>query len=199
MPDEEKKEEAPAGDGIAEQAAPGGDRRWYVVRVQSGREEQVREGLLRRVRAGGLEGKITNVLVPTEKVTEIRSGRKTVREKKKYPGYIMIEMVQDKEAWFLVRETPGIGDFLGLKEPIPMADHEVTKMLVEQTGAEEDKPRIKIDFQKGDTVRVKEGAFENFDGMVEEINAQKGIISITITIFGRATRVDLEYWQVEKV
>ena len=99
----------------------------------------------------------------------------------------------------LVRETPGIGDFLGLKEPIPMAEHEVNKMLVEQTGAEEEKPRIKIDFQKGDTVRVKEGAFENFDGIVEEINSQKGLVGITITIFGRATRVELEYWQVEKV
>ena len=173
--------------------------RWYVVRVQSGREETVKDGLLRRVNAAGLEGRITNVIVPTEKVTEIRSGRKTIREKKLYPGYIMIQMLQDKDAWFLVRETPGIGDFLGLKEPIPMAEHEVNKMLVEQTGAEEEKPRIKIDFQKGDTVRVKEGAFENFDGIVEEINSQKGLVGITITIFGRATRVELEYWQVEKV
>ena len=175
------------------------DKKWYVVRVQSGREESVKDGLLRRVNAAGLNTKITNVIVPTEKVTEIRSGRKTVREKKLYPGYIMIQMLQDKDAWFLVRETPGIGDFLGLKEPIPMAEHEVNKMLVEQTGAEEEKPRIKIDFQKGDTVRVKEGAFENFDGIVEEINSQKGLVGITITIFGRATRVELEYWQVEKV
>lgn len=173
--------------------------RWYVVRVQSGREESVKDGLLRRVNAAGLNTKVTNVIVPTEKVTEIRGGRKTVREKKLYPGYIMIQMLQDKDAWFLVRETPGIGDFLGLKEPIPMAEHEVNKMLVEQTGAEEEKPRIKIDFQKGDTVRVKEGAFENFDGIVEEINSQKGLVGITITIFGRATRVELEYWQVEKV
>jgi len=173
--------------------------RWYVVRVQSGREESVKDGLLRRVNAAGLQTKITNVIVPTEKVTEIRSGRKTIREKKLYPGYIMIQMLQDKDAWFLVRETPGIGDFLGLKEPIPMAEHEVNKMLVEQTGAEEEKPRIEIDFQKGDTVRVKEGAFENFDGIVEEINSQKGLVGITITIFGRATRVELEYWQVEKV
>jgi transcriptional antiterminator NusG len=170
-----------------------------VVRVQSGREEQVREALLKRVRAAGLESRITNVIVPTEKVTEIRSGRKTVREKKLYPGYIMIEMVQDRDSWFIVRETPGIGDFLGLKEPIPMAEHEVNRMLVDQAGGEEEKPRIKIDFVKGDTVRVKEGAFENFDGMVEEINPQKGLVGITITIFGRATRVDLEYWQVEKV
>ena len=182
------------------QAASDPNLRWYVVRVQSGREESVKDGLLRRVNAAGLQPKITNVIVPTEKVTEIRSGRKTVREKKLYPGYIMIQMLQDKDAWFLVRETPGIGDFLGLKEPIPMAEHEVNKMLVEQTGAEEnEKPRIKIDFQKGDTVRVKEGAFENFDGIVEEINSQKGLVGITITIFGRATRVELEYWQVEKV
>jgi transcriptional antiterminator NusG len=180
-------------------AASDPNLRWYVVRVQSGREESVKDGLLRRVNAAGLQPKITNVIVPTEKVTEIRSGRKTVREKKLYPGYIMIQMLQDKDAWFLVRETPGIGDFLGLKEPIPMAEHEVNKMLVEQTGAEEEKPRIKIDFQKGDTVRVKEGAFENFDGIVEEINSQKGLVGITITIFGRATRVELEYWQVEKV
>jgi transcriptional antiterminator NusG len=183
----------------AGQPASDPNLRWYVVRVQSGREESVKDGLMRRVNAAGLGTKITNVIVPTEKVTEIRSGRKTVREKKLYPGYIMIQMLQDKDAWFLVRETPGIGDFLGLKEPIPMAEHEVNKMLVEQTGAEEEKPRIKIDFQKGDTVRVKEGAFENFDGIVEEINSQKGLVGITITIFGRATRVELEYWQVEKV
>jgi transcriptional antiterminator NusG len=201
MGDEGKMSDVvPPGEAGTSPASEDPNLRWYVVRVQSGREESVKDGLLRRVNAAGLQPKITNVIVPTEKVTEIRSGRKTVREKKLYPGYIMIQMLQDKDAWFLVRETPGIGDFLGLKEPIPMAEHEVNKMLVEQTGAEEnEKPRIKIDFQKGDTVRVKEGAFENFDGIVEEINSQKGLVGITITIFGRATRVELEYWQVEKV
>ena len=200
MLDEEDKEETTAKPAAEESAPePASHLNWYVVRVQSGREEQVKDGLLRRVRAAGLEGQIASVMVPTEKVTEIRSGRKAVREKKLYPGYIMIQMQQDKNAWFLVRETPGIGDFLGLKEPIPMAEHEVNKMLVDQSGTEEEKPRIKIDFQKGDMVRVKEGAFENFDGMVEEINPQKGAVVITITIFGRPTRVDLEYWQVEKV
>ena len=199
MGEEPEMSDAVPPEEAATQSASDPNLRWYVVRVQSGREESVKDGLLRRVNAAGLQTKITNVIVPTEKVTEIRSGRKTVREKKLYPGYIMIQMLQDKDAWFLVRETPGIGDFLGLKEPIPMAEHEVNKMLVEQTGAEEEKPRIKIDFQKGDTVRVKEGAFENFDGIVEEINSQKGLVGITITIFGRATRVELEYWQVEKV
>ncbi len=197
--EEEKKVNGASADAVPAGPPFDPNRRWYVVRVQSGREEQVRDGLQRRVLAAGLENKITHVIVPTEKVTEIRSGRKTVREKKLYPGYIMIEMLQDKDSWFLVRETPGIGDFLGLKEPIPMAEHEVNRMLVEQTGTEEEKPRIKIDFQKGDSVRVREGAFENFDGIVEEINAPKGLVSITITIFGRATRVDLEYWQVEKI
>jgi|RhiMethySRZTD1v2_1073278.scaffolds.fasta_scaffold45114_4 transcriptional antiterminator NusG len=199
MGEEANMSDAVPPEEASTQPASDPNLRWYVVRVQSGREESVKDGLLRRVNAAGLNTKITNVIVPTEKVTEIRSGRKTVREKKLYPGYIMIQMLQDKDAWFLVRETPGIGDFLGLKEPIPMAEHEVNKMLVEQTGAEEEKPRIKIDFQKGDTVRVKEGAFENFDGIVEEINSQKGLVGITITIFGRATRVELEYWQVEKV
>jgi transcriptional antiterminator NusG len=196
MIDEENKDQAPGGDGGAAPAA--GGRRWYVVRVQSGREETVKDGLLRRVRAMGLEGKISNVIVPTEKVTEIRSGRKSVREKKLYPGYIMIEMEQDKDAWFLVRETPGIGDFLGLKEPIPMAEHEVTKMLVDQSSSEEDRPKIKIEVQKGDSVRVKDGPFENFDGLVEEVDAKNGRVKVAITVFGRSTPVDLEYWQLEK-
>lgn len=198
MADEQNVTQGAASPEAAQSTADANSR-WYVVRVQSNREETVREGLLRRVKAAGLEKKILQVVVPTEKVTEIRSGRKTIREKKLYPGYIMIQMLQDKDAWFLVRETPGIGDFLGLKEPIPMAEHEVNKMLLDQTDLEEDKPKIKIDFQKGDTVRVKEGAFENFDGVVEEINEHKGLVGITITIFGRATRVELEYWQVEKV
>jgi transcriptional antiterminator NusG len=182
-----------------ENQAPSSEKKWYVVRVQSGREEQVAAALKRRVHAAGLQEQIADVIVPMEKVTEIRSQLKIVRDKKLYPGYIMIEMAQTKDAWFLVRETPGIGDFLGLKEPIPMAEHEVAKMRAAQTPEEAEKPKIKIDFQKGDAVRIKEGAFENFDGVAEEINAQKGLVSVTITIFGRPTRVDLEYWQVEKI
>ncbi len=194
-PEEEEKKPAEVP---AEEMPRDPNRKWYVVRVQSGREEQVRDGLIRRVRAAGLESKIFSVVVPTEKVTEIRSGRRTVRERKLYPGYIMIEMLQDKDTWFLVRETPGIGDFLGLKEPIPMAEHEVNKMLSDQSEAEEDRPKIKIDFQKGDSVRVRDGPFENFDGVVEEVDAKNGRVKVSITVFGRATPVDLEYWQLEK-
>lgn len=175
------------------------EKKWYVVRVQSGREEQVREGLLRRVNAENLQDQITNVIVPTEKVTEIRSGRKSVRDKKLYPGYIMVQMVLNEKTWFLVRETPGIGDFLGLKEPIPMQEHEIQKLFTDEGEDEESRPKIKIDFSVGDSVRVKEGAFENFDGVVEEINAQKGIVRVSITVFSRPTPVDVEYWQIEKI
>jgi transcriptional antiterminator NusG len=192
------EEEKKPVDVPAEEDPRDPNRRWYVVRVQSGREEQVRDGLVRRVQSAGLESKIFSVVVPTEKVTEIRSGRKTVRERKLYPGYIMIEMLQDKDTWFLVRETPGIGDFLGLKEPIPMAEHEVNKMLTDQTETEEDRPKIKIDLEKGECVRVKDGPFENFDGVVEEIDSKNGRVKVSITVFGRSTPVDLEYWQLEK-
>lgn len=178
-------------------------KQWFVLRVQSGREDKVREALLKRIKAQGLETCITNVIVPTEKVSEIRGGKKTVREKKIYPGYIMVEMETsekgdvDERAWFLVRETPGIGDFLGLKRPRPMLAHEVEKILTEATAVAE-KPKIKIDFQKGDAVRVKEGPFENFEGVVDAVIPAKGQVKVTLTIFGRATQVELEYWQVEK-
>jgi transcriptional antiterminator NusG len=178
-------------------------KQWFVLRVQSGREDKVREALLKRIKAQGLEGQINNVIVPTEKVSEIRSGKKTVRERKIYPGYIMVEMETndkgdvDDQAWFLVRETPGIGDFLGLKRPRPMLQHEVDKILTEATAVAE-KPKVKIDFQKGDAVRVKEGPFENFEGVVDAVIPAKGQVKVTLTIFGRATQVELEYWQVEK-
>ncbi len=175
------------------------DNKWYVIRVQSGREEQVRDGLLRRVNAAGIAEQITNVIVPTEKVTEIRGGRKSVREKKLYPGYIMVEMELNEQTWFLVRETPGIGDFLGLKDPIPMAEHEVQKMMTDQSESEEERPKIKIDFAEGESVRIKEGAFENFDGVVEEILPQKGLVRVSVVVFGRPTPVEVEYWQIEKV
>lgn len=181
-----------------------GTKQWFVLRVQSGREDKVREALHKRIKSQGLETVITNVVVPTEKVSEIRGGKKTVRDRKIYPGYIMVEMETsekgdvDEKAWFLVRETPGIGDFLGLKRPRPMLAHEVEKILVEATAVAE-KPKIKIEFQKGDNVRVKEGPFENFEGVVDAVIPAKGQVKVTLTIFGRATQVELEYWQIEKV
>ena len=169
---------------------------WYAVRCQIGREESARDNLLARVRALGLDQEITDVLIPTEKVTEIRSGKKQVRDRKIYSGYIMIRMILGDDTYMCVRETPVMGDFLS---KTPLQDHEVKRMLVDQIASEEEAPKIKIDFTKGDTVRVKEGAFENMEGVVEEIDGSKGRIKVCLTIFGRATSVDLEYWQVEKV
>ncbi|MEK7865775.1 MAG: transcription termination/antitermination protein NusG [Planctomycetota bacterium] len=169
---------------------------WYVLRVQSGREEKVKENLEKRIRAKGIEAQIPRVFVPTERVSEMKSGKKKVTERKKYPGYIMIELELNEDTWFLVRETPGIGDFLGAKMPKPMEEHEVSKMLQESTTAEE-KPALKIDFKKGDSVRIKEGPFENFEGVVEEIVPAKGLVKVVVTIFGRPTEVELEYWQME--
>lgn len=191
-------EDSKAADQPQEKAGDG--RRWYVLRCATGREDTVRETLLKRIKSLGFEEKITDVLIPTEKVTEIRSGRKTVRDRKTYPGYIIVRMDLCDDTWLVVRETPGIGDFLGSDRPIAMRDTEAEKLLITQFAAEEEgRPKININFQKGDTVRVKEGAFENFEGIVEEIDAQKGRITVGLTIFGRATRTDLEYWQVEKV
>ncbi len=186
---------APAPVAVAA-PAPGVGRHWYVLRVQSGREEKVKENLEKRIRAKGIEALIPRVFVPTERVSEMKSGKKRVTERKKYPGYIMIELELNEDTWFLVRETPGIGDFLGAKMPKPMEEHEVSKMLQESTTAEE-KPALKIDFKKGDSVRIKEGPFENFEGVVEEIIPAKGLVKVVVTIFGRPTEVELEYWQME--
>jgi transcriptional antiterminator NusG len=172
------------------------EQNWYVIRVHSGKEEKVKESLERTVKAKSLENEISRIIVPIEKITEIRGGKKTVKEKKLYPGYIVIKMNMNERTWFAIRETPGVGDFLGLKKPIPMSAREVERILNLMSG---EQPRIKIDFQKGDTVSVKEGPFENFEGVVEEIDTEKGIVTISLTIFGRSTKVDLEYWQVEKV
>lgn len=172
---------------------------WYVLRVQSNREGKVRDTLEKRVKMAGLEDRIAQIIVPSEQVTEIRSGKRRVTERKIYPGYIMAQMDMDEDAWFLVRETPGIGDFVGAHlKPVPMSDREVEKMLGQMEEKDEE-PKLKIDFKVGDTVKIKEGPFENFDGVVEEVIPSKGLVRAVVTIFGRATRVELEYWKLEAV
>lgn len=180
-------------------------RRWYVLRVQSNREDRVREGVERRIREAGLTNVVTRVIVPTEVVTEIKGGKKRSHERKLYPGYVMAEMdLQEdpqaaEEAIFLVKETPGVGDFVGTPgRPSPMSDEEVDKMLGQAEKAEaETVPRINL--QPGQAVKIKEGAFENWDGTVEEINVAKGMVKVSLMIFGRPTPVEFEYWQVEPI
>jgi transcriptional antiterminator NusG len=180
-------------------------KEWFVLRVQSNKEDKVRNGILELAKARGLENLISKVLVPSERVSEIKGGKKKITERKIYPGYVMAEVEVDehgqipKEVWFLIRETPGAGDFIGGKnKPVPMANYEVEKLLsdVEQ---KEEKPRAKIEFHEGEKVRVKEGPFENYDGIVEEVLPASGRIKVMLTVFGRATPVELEYWQVEPI
>jgi transcriptional antiterminator NusG len=180
-------------------------KKWFVLRVQTGRENSVRESLLKRIEAHKLQDTVSRVIVPCERVSEIRSGKKRVSERKIYPGYIMVETEVDltsripEKAWFVVRETPGIGDFLGSRTaPVPMKDHEVEKLLAD-VERKEVAPQIRVGFKRGDSVRIKEGPFENFDGYVEDINPAKGLVKVIVTIFGRATPIELEYWLVEPV
>ena len=181
-------------------------RRWYVVRVQSGREGTVQTSLTRRLKIGGHEAAVPRVLVPTEVVTELKGGRKRTRKKKLYPGYVLVEIEEDEKAkvprdvWFLVRETAGVGDFVGPHgSPEPLDPDEVDRLLRVVEQGKEKTPQVKISMKKGDAVKIKEGPLESFEGVVEDVVPAKGLVRVTVTIFGRATPVDLEYWQVESV
>ena len=185
--------------GTAVPTPPARRFEWYVLRVQSGRENKVRDNLDRRVKAAGLDDVVSQILVPTETVTEVKGGKKRVSKKKIFPGYIMVEMELNDDLWFLIRETSGIGDFVGGPgKPVPMKEHEVARVLGDMEKQEET-PTIKIDFAPGDTVKIKEGPFANFDAIVEEVIEAKGLVKVTVTIFGRATDVELEYWKVEPI
>jgi len=181
-------------------------KRWYVVKVQSGREGTVQKALARRLQLAGKEEAVPRVLVPTEVVTELKGGRKTTRKRKLYPGYVLVEVEQDdkggvpREVWTLVRETTGVGDFVGARgAPEPLPPEEVERLLKAMEGDKEKTPHLKIAFKAGDAVKIKEGPLESFEGVVDDIVPAKGIVRVIVTIFGRATPVELEYWQVEAV
>jgi transcriptional antiterminator NusG len=180
---------------------------WYVLKVQSNREKSIRESLIRRIKREGLEsffgctpeGEI-EVIIPTEKVAETKGGKKRVTERKLYPGYIMIHMALNDDTWYLVRDTSGVGDFTGSAgKPIAMLPAEVDRMLG-QANPEQDEPaKVKIDLSRGEAVKITEGTFESFEGVIDEIDEEHGKTTVLIEIFGRSTPVELEYWQVEKV
>jgi transcription termination/antitermination protein NusG len=171
---------------------------WYILKVQSNREESIREGLLRRVAIAGLGHYFGDVIVPTEKVTEFKGGKKKVIKRKLYPGYLVVHMEINDDTWFLVRETPGIGDFTGAAgHPSPMLPHEVSRIVAKQEEKSEKAPKLKIAFHEGDRVKINEGTFENFEGEVDSIDETNGRVTVMINIFGRSTPVELEYWQIE--
>jgi transcriptional antiterminator NusG len=181
-------------------------KRWYVVRVQSGRETTVQAALVRRLKLAGKDDIVSRVLVPVETITELKAGKKRTRKRKLYPGYVILEVLEEKgkvprDVWFLVRETAGVGDFVGAdgQQPKPLEDGEVTRLLTDMERGEDKTPHVKISLKKGDAVKIKEGPLEGFEGQVDEVIPAKGMVRVIVTIFGRATPVELEYWQVEGV
>ncbi|GAH65461.1 unnamed protein product, partial [marine sediment metagenome] len=166
---------------------------WYVLRVAANKEVQVKEALTQKVEREGLSDIVGRIEVPVEQVKRIRGSRQTVHKRKLYPGYVFMEMeptedgrVKEK-AWFMIKETSGVGDFIGTEGiPTPMRDTDVAKMLLEAERPEE-APSIRVEFEKGDMIKIREGAFENFEGTVDSIDSERGIVRVIVTIFGRPT------------
>ena len=183
---EEKEERAP------------GKKDWYILKVQVNREDTVKQDLERRIAVSGLKEYFGEILVPTEIITEIRGDKKKVVKKKLYPGYIMIFMEVFDDTWFLVRETAGVGDFTGAHgKPTPMLAHEVERILKLAKEGPDKAPELKVGYQTGQEVKVKEGPFETLEGVVDNIDYVNGRVTVIISIFGRSTPVELEYWQIE--
>lgn len=186
-----------------EEATDGGDAadlKWYILKVQSNREDSIREALERRVKIAGLDKFFGDIIVPIEMVTEFKGGKKKIVKRKLYPGYLVVHMEINDETWFLVRETPGIGDFTGTAgKPAPMREQDIAKIVQKHEEKEAEQPKLKINFQPGDRVKINEGTFENFEGDVDGIDEANGRVTVMINIFGRSTPVELEYWQIEKI
>lgn len=180
--------------------------KWYVLRVASNKEDQVCETLERKVRIENLQDRIGRILVPTAKEKRMKAGQVKIIEKKLYPGYVFVEMATEADGtipeniWFLVKETTGVGDFIGSDgKPTSMKDHDVEMMLLAAAKPDDEASLQGLEFVQGDKVKIKEGSFQNFEGTVETIDETKGIVTVLLTIFGRSTPVDVEYWQLEKI
>jgi transcriptional antiterminator NusG len=174
-------------------------KRWYVVHAYSGFEKSVQRALLERIQRQEMQDSFGQVLVPVEEVVELKQGQKSISERKFFPGYVLVEMEMNDESWHLVKSTPKVTGFVGgtANKPTPISEKEVEKIMQQmQDGVE--KPRPKVLFEPGEIVRVKEGPFTDFHGSVEQVNYEKNRLRVSVTIFGRATPVELEFGQVEK-
>jgi transcriptional antiterminator NusG len=172
---------------------------WYAIHTQTGQEEHVKTNLHHRLEKNKMDDKIAQVLIPTEKVSEVRDGKKKISNRKFFPGYILIEMEMNDDTWYLVKNTPGVTGFIGSgRKPLPLNKKEVDA-IIRASEEKQEKSTPKIIFEKGEMVRVKEGPFVNFSGTIEEVNPNKGKLKVNVSIFGRTTPVELEYWQVEKL
>ena len=175
------------------------DMRWYIVHAYSGMEKSVERNITERINRSGMQPKFGRILVPTEEVVEIKNGQKKTTERRLFPGYVFVEMVMDDESWHLIKHTNKVTGFVGgaKNRPAPISEEEVQKIVSQmQEGSE--KPRHKVEFVVGEYVRVKDGPFTDFNGTVDEVNYDKNKVRVSVTIFGRATPVELEFSQVEK-
>lgn len=175
------------------------EMKWYVVHTQTGSEEKAKAGLEGRMATTDLKKYIGEIIVPTEQVAEIRGGKKRITARKFFPGYLIVKMDMTKESWYLVKTTPGITGFIGPgRRPTPISEDEV-KAILQRTEDTETKPTPKITFEIGESIRIAQGPFANFNGAVTEVYPERGKLKVSVSIFGRSTLVELEYWQVEKL
>jgi transcription termination/antitermination protein NusG len=196
--------EAAAGEQASAQAAQpvydeSSPKKWFIIHTYSGFEQKVKESLQSRAQAFGFADKIGTILIPTEEVVEMRGGKKVTSKRLVYPGYVLVEMEMNDELWHAVKNTPRVTGFVGGgNAPVPLSADEVNSILYRQASAAE-RPRPKMTFEKNDSVRIVDGPFANFSGKVDEVNTERGTLRVMVTIFGRATPVELEFLQVEKV
>jgi transcription termination/antitermination protein NusG len=188
-----------AGEGQEQLPPPANESfKWYIIHAYSGFERKVKESLEGRVQAFGLQNKIGRVMIPTEPVTELVNGKKRTVERVFLPGYVLVEMDLDNDLWHVIKNTPRVTGFLGTGDkPVSLTEQEVSSILF-RTDVSKDKPRMKIKFQKNESVRITEGPFANFNGVVDEVNEDRETLKVMVTIFGRSTPVELEFGKVEK-
>ena len=188
-----------AGDGQEHLPPPVNERfKWYIIHAYSGFERKVKESIEGRVQAFGLENRIGRVMIPTEPVTELVNGKKRTVERVFLPGYVLVEMDLDNDLWHVIKNTPRVTGFLGTGDkPVSLTEQEVSSILF-RSDVSKDKPRLKIKFQKNESVRITEGPFANFNGVVDEVNEDRETLKVMVTIFGRSTPVELEFGKVEK-
>lgn len=178
---------------------PNAHMKWYIIHTYSGFEQKVRESLRTRAQAFGFAPRLGEILIPTEEVVEMRNGKKVTSKRLLYPGYVLVQMEMDEVLWHAVKDTPRVTGFVGGgKDPVPLTADEVNSVLYRQTTSAE-RPRPKLNFEKGEQVRINDGPFANFSGRVDEVNPERDTLRVLVTIFGRSTPVELDFLQVEKL
>lgn len=190
------REEEAAVEGEEQPQGPEADAKWYVVHTYSGYENKVRQNLLHRIESMDAEDKIFEIVVPTQEEIEIKSGQRKTVQRKVFPGYVLVKMIIDDEAWSVVRNTPGVTSFVGVgAEPLALDDKDVENIIAGMTA---EAPKVKVSMSVGDSVRIMDGPFSDFRGTIDEINQEKGKVKVLVSFFGREVPVELDFLQVER-